>query len=279
MGLAGQLTKQQFGFSLPVDASLYYPLPIVYKDVRMMLFDYLTDAAAAAALLPAPLELTDVPGQPNQALVKLLFADYPWTTLGPYREVAQALVCTFQGKPLLYAVRLHVTADTAMAAGREIAGFPKKLGHIEFVEEESFFCHLERPRGLRICTAALQPISRILTIPIPAGAPPKLPPPYNMTVPLPPATGQPLPLVLPFASLRVIPNPVEGSAPSLAQLITTMWLLESGEIWSATGSCQFTGASNFDPYHKLPILSAPIDCLLFQGDMQIAANAQVLQNL
>ncbi len=278
MGTPGTLTKAQMGFSLPVDAPLYDPLPICYEDVSMMLFDYLTDAKAAAALLPAPLELLDVPGQPNLALVKLLFAQYPWTTLGPYNEVAQALPCTYKGQPLLYAVRLHVTADTALTAGRELGGFPKKLGHIEYSQEEGYFCHLERPRGLRICTGVLKPTKQLFTIPLPAGPIPTLPSPFNMTMPLPPATGKPMPVVLPFASLRVIPNPPPNAAPALVQLIHTTWLLDRGEIWAGTGSCQLTGASALDPYHKLPVLG-PVDCLLFLGDMQITADASVLLNL
>ncbi len=278
MGLTGTLSKQNFGFSVPADAPLYYPLPIVYKDVRMMLFDYLTDAAAAAALLPAPLALPDIPGQPNLAPVKMLFAEYPWTSLGPYNEVAQAVPCLYKGQPFLYAVRLHVTADTAMAAGREIAGFPKKLGHIEFVNQESYFCSLERPRGMRICTGTLYPVSPLLTIPLPANQQVTLPPPFHMTVPLPPPGPQPTPVVLPFISLRVIPNPVHGAPPSIAQLVETMWLLDRGEIWAGAGSCQLTGASSLDPYHKLPVV-APVDCLLYRGDMQIAANASVLTDL
>ena len=278
MGTHGTLTKDKFGFSLPADAPLYYPLPIIYKDVRMLLFDYVTDAAAAAALLPAPLELPDLPGHPGLAPVKMLFAEYPWTSLGPYNEVAQAVPCLYNGQPFLYAVRLHVTADTAMAAGRELGGFPKKLGHIEFVNQESYFSSLERPRGLPICTGTLYPVSQLLTIPLPAGQAIKLPPPFNETVPLPPPGKTPMPVVLPFISLRVIPNPQPSAPPALAQLIQTMWLLDRGEIWAGTGSCHLTGASSLDPYHKLPVI-APVDCLLYRGDMQIAANASVLVNL
>jgi acetoacetate decarboxylase len=278
LGTPGLLTKAQIGYSVPVDAPLYYPLPIKYRDVSMLLFDYLTDRTAAAGLLPAPLELPDIPGQPNLAAVKMLFAEYPWTSLGPYNETAQVLPCQYKGQPFLYAVRLHVTADTAMAAGREIGGFPKKLGHIDFVNQESYLCSLERPRGLRICTGTLYPVSQLLTIPLPANQAITLPAPFNMTMPLPPPGPQPMPVVLPFASLRVFPSPVSNAPPAIAQLVQTTWLLTRGEIWSGFGSCQLTGASSLDPYHKLPVLAA-VDCLLYRGDMEIAANASVLTDL
>jgi acetoacetate decarboxylase len=278
LGTSGTLTKAQMGYSVPVDAPLYYPLPIIYNNVSMLLFDYLTDRTAAVALLPTPLELPGVPGQPNLAAAKMLFAEYPWTSLGPYNETAQVLPCQYNGQPFLYAVRLHVTADTAMAAGREIGGFPKKLGHIEFVNQESYLCSLERPRGLRICNGTLYPVSQLLTIPLPANQAIALPAPFNLTMPLPPPGPQPTPLVLPFVSLRVIPSPAPNVPPAIAQLVQTMWLLTRGEIWSGAGSCQLTGASSQDPYHKLPVL-VPVDCLLYRGDMEIAANASVLTDL
>jgi hypothetical protein len=266
------------GYSLPVDAPLYYPLPIVYHDVSLLLFDYLTDRAAAAAMLPAPLELPDIPGQPAMAAVKMLFAEYPWTSLGPYNETAQVLPCEYNGQPFLYAVRLHVTADTAMAAGREIGGFPKKLGTIDFRNQESYVCTLERPRGLQICSGTLAPVSQLLTVPLPASQAIALPAPFNMTMPLPPPGPQPMPIVLPFVSLRLIPSPTHNTPASLVQLIQTMWLLTRGEIWAGAGSCHLTGASTLDPYHKLPVI-APVDCLLYRGEMEIDVNASVLVNL
>jgi len=61
MGLRGRLTKEHFAFTMPVDAPLYQQPPFYYKDVQLALFEYETDAEAAASLLPAPLELTDTP--------------------------------------------------------------------------------------------------------------------------------------------------------------------------------------------------------------------------
>ena len=53
MGLPGKLTKDKFGFSMPVDSPLYGRLPVLYKDVSMLIYEYVTSADAAAALLPA----------------------------------------------------------------------------------------------------------------------------------------------------------------------------------------------------------------------------------
>jgi hypothetical protein len=87
-----------------------------------------------------------------------------------------------------------------------------------------------------------------------------------------------MPIVLPFVSLRLIPSPTHNTPASLVQLIQTMWLLTRGEIWAGAGSCHLTGASTLDPYHKLPVI-APVDCLLYRGEMEIDVNASVLVNL
>jgi acetoacetate decarboxylase len=245
MGTPGKLTKDHLGYCLPVDAPLYQRLPDYYKNVSMILFDYLTDADAALALLPSQLELTDPP------TATLVFAEYPWSTLGPYNEVAQALKCTYRGQPVYYAVRLHVTADSAMAAGREIAGFPKKMAQIEFTKGDLYLSTIERPRGLRLASASLKPSN-----PAPV----------------------PLPWTLPFVCLRLIPSPEDQTAPSLLQLVGTKWVFQSGEIWSGPGSFQLTGASELDPYHKLP-MRKQLNSLLFMGEMQVAAPGQVLENL
>jgi len=48
MGMQGQLTKANFGYSVPIDAPLYTPFPVLYEDVSMLVFPYVTSADAAA---------------------------------------------------------------------------------------------------------------------------------------------------------------------------------------------------------------------------------------
>ena len=86
-----------------------------------------------------------------------------------------------------FAVRLHVDTDVAMAAGREIGGFPKKLGHIEIQDSPMYFASLDSPKGLRICSGEMNPFAKV--------AEQRLLPPAMQTT------------VLPYTSLRVLPNP------------------------------------------------------------------------
>jgi acetoacetate decarboxylase len=227
MPLSGQLTKDRFGYSMPADSPLYAPFPVYYEDVRILLFPYLTDAAAAAALVPPQFELVPADPAGKYAIAQVVFARYPFSNIGAYNEVAQTIVVSYKGTPGTYAVRLHVTSDQAMAAGREIGGFPKKLGKITFTEMPNFLATLDSMTGLRICTGeldALQPVQG-------AGDRPTT-----------------------FFSLRLIPNPVNPAQPSVCQLIQTVWDLYGGTFWAGRGMLHFTGSSGLDPYHALPIL-------------------------
>ena len=246
MPIPGKLTREQLGYSMPVDAPLYERLPDFYKGASMLLFRYETDPEAAQALVPAQFQLADRP------VASTLFAEYPWSTLGPYNEVAQTLECTYKGQPMSFAVRLHVTTDAAMAAGREIAGFPKKIAHIEFHKGSQYLSFLDRPCGLRLCSATVKPLQVVQP--------------------------SPLPMKLPFACVRLIPSPEEKAAPSLLQLVGTTWILQSGELWLGRGTCSFSGASDLDPYHKLPVRKL-LECTLFLGDMEVASPGTILENL
>jgi acetoacetate decarboxylase len=250
MGQSGTLTKDKLGFSMPVDSPLYGRLPVLYKGVSMLIYEYVTSADAAAALLPAQLELASAPNlRADSALAMLLFAEYSWSTIGPYNEVAQAILCTYKGKPMTYAVRLHVTTDRALAMGRECGGFAKKLGDIPFHHDVSYASWLERPAGVRICSGVLEP-----GVQLPSARDP-----------------------IDFVSLRVMPNIAAPDTPSLCQLMHTRWLFSNGEAWAGNGSFRFTAASDLDPYHKLPCLKQ-LAAMLYMGEMQVAAQAEILEN-
>jgi acetoacetate decarboxylase len=227
MPVAGQLTKDKFGYSVPVDAPLYTPFPLYYEDVRILLFPYLTDAAAAAALVPSQFELVTTDASGKFAIAQVVCAKYPFSNIGGYNEVAQTVVVSYKGTIGTYAIRLHVTNDQAMAAGREIGGFPKKLGAISFDEGATYLSTLETPPGLQVLSAELDAVQ--------------------------PVTGS-ADRSTTFFSLRVIPNPANAAQPSVCQLIQTVWDLYDGTFWSGRGQLHFNANSGLNPYHALPVL-------------------------
>jgi acetoacetate decarboxylase len=248
MPVRGTLTKAQLGFSMPPYAPLFPKPPYFYKNATLMIFKYVT-SDSAARMVPDKVELADPP------TAGLVFASYPASNLGPYHEVVLYLDVKFNGRPLQYAAFLYVTTDSAMAAGREMGGYPKKIGRIEFLPGPAQTAVLERPTGLRLCSGTMRPEVRIT-------ADAKLPP----TAAMPPC-----PLLLEYLTLRLIPSPQANQPPSLVELLETHWSMDWSEIWTGPGSCQLTGASDLDPLHWAPVIQ-PVVCELIKGDIRVDLN-------
>jgi len=239
MGLRGTLTRDCFGFSMPCDAPLYPAPPYLYEGATMLTFDYVTNPKTAVELLPAVdgLELTDPPR------AGVVFAQYPKSTLGPYNEFVLYLHATFRGKEVQYGAYLYVTTDAAMASGRETGGFPKKIAVIKFDSGagDSYRGTLERPAGQILASATLTP-----------GGPPT-PRAY---------------LPLDYITLRVIPSPVRGAPPSLAELVDSTWVMSQATRRPAEGTLSLTGVSDSDPLQKVPVLQLK-ECALLQGTLRV----------
>lgn len=239
MVIRGTLKKDQFGFSMPANAPLYPRPPYVYQNTVLMIFKYVTDGVTAARLVPEALELADPP------TAGLVFASYPSSSLGPYDEVVQFVdVLDRNKKKFQYAAHLYVTSDAAMASGREMGGYPKKMARIEFLPGSACTAIMERPAGLRICTGTMRP---------------------EVQVPVP------LPMNLDYLTLRIIPSPQRDAPPTVAELLQTRWSITSGEVWTGPGSYQLTGASALDPLHQVPVVQ-PIVCEWIKGELRVAPN-------
>jgi acetoacetate decarboxylase len=207
---------------MPVDAPVYHRKPFYFKRARFLRFDYETDAETVADLIPEQLRLTDPP------TASLSINEYPWSTLGPYRESILGVSVQYGSQGLQYVTHLMLDAEVPVLAGRDIYGFPKKMGVVEFIQQEDLLAgYVERPKGIRICSGVLRPEQ-----------------PMD-----PPPDGTPLGA----CSLRVIPSPAKGEDHSLVELIQTDLVISAVELWAGPGSCQFSGASVLDPWHTVPV--------------------------
>ena len=250
MPVKGRLKKTQFGFSMPVAAPLFPRPPFLYKDATLMIFEYETELEMASRLLPEVdgLFLND---DPHTSGAGLVFASYPWSNLGPYEEVVLYLRVLYKGQPMQYAAFLYVTTDAAMAAGREMGGYPKKIGRIAFLPGPDYAAVLERPAGLRLGCGTMRPEQLV--------EPDTLP--FHLPRPLP----------LDYLTLRVIPSPQLDAPPTVLELLETHWSVDWSEAWAGPGLCQLTGASALDPLHLAPI-KAPRYSLLLKGNINVSLN-------
>jgi acetoacetate decarboxylase len=269
-GLQGQVTKDDFGASMPAIAPLYPGFGQggwQFDDIDLLMIDYTTDAEAAAAVLPAEASLIAIPSAPGQSAVKFVWAHYRRCTLGPYREVFQAIPCLYDNNLYLYVPGIWVDTDAAMASGREVAGFPKKLADIEInFLGNTWQGYIDRPRGQRIASSTFETTDELLSIPLPADRTPEFPSPYNVALPLPEPAGQPQALPFSTLTMRLIPNPSVDNPWALTQLNGTVWTLETGTLWAGDATLAFH-PSEQDPVADLPV-NAILDAMLFRGDMK-----------
>ena len=115
-----------------------------FYDAEMLVVVWETKPDIVARLLPPPLKPTARP-------IALAFvANYPSTNFDViYKESALFLRAEFEGQEGGYCLSMPVTNDIAMAGGREIYGFPKKIGDIELKREGDALVGWTERRGIR----------------------------------------------------------------------------------------------------------------------------------
>ncbi|RYZ36435.1 MAG: hypothetical protein EOP49_32590, partial [Sphingobacteriales bacterium] len=198
----GKINLKNHPFSM---GGLYKNSPVWHwSDIDVVIVDYLTDAASAAAMLPEQLSTLPIKELPGYAAVKAVWAHYRDSSFGPYNEFMPLIPSLLNGEMFLAVPLIYVDNDSALAGGREIGGWPKKLAKIEFDRiGDEYRVSLER-HGKRLASSSIKIGGKLFSTPLPADKPLSLPYPYNMTLPLPAPTGKPQDTVpLPTASLKV----------------------------------------------------------------------------
>jgi acetoacetate decarboxylase len=264
----GKVTLKNHPFSM---GALYENAPEwFWRDIDVVIVDYLTDAMSAAAFLPEQCTTLPIPELPGYSAVKQVWAHYRDSSFGPYNEFMPVIPCLFKGQLFLHVPFIYVDNDAAMAGGREIGGWPKKMGDIRMDRfGNEYRCSFER-HGERLASASMQVGGKLFSTPLPADKPVSLPYPYNLTLVLPPPTGKPQASVpLPTTTIKLIPGVgVDNPPPTIARLIGAPWNMK-GAFYSGSGASIAYHPSEKDPLHKLPILQT-LGAMYFSGGMTLA---------
>jgi acetoacetate decarboxylase len=179
---------------------------------------------------------------------------YGFSTLGEYKEFISLIQVEDEvGDRGYYIPYIYVTNDAALAAGRELAGAPKKLAKIELIQELDVIQGiLERPAGKRLATVTIKPNTRALGAEL-----------IDFVMPKPTH----------LYSIRHLP-PIKGKG-GVTQLIK--WYAEiyfhvdpRGErvIFTGPASITYDSPSIIDPVHKLEV-DAILAALYFEFDMKL----------
>ncbi len=103
-----------------------------FYDAEMLMVMWETKPEIVERLLPAPLAPAPKP------IAMAFVAYYPRTSFGPpYHEGALFLRAVYNGIEGNYCLAMPVTGDLAMAGGREVFGYPKKMAKIQLKKNGS----------------------------------------------------------------------------------------------------------------------------------------------
>jgi acetoacetate decarboxylase len=117
----------------------------LWDNARFIFADVPVDARRASRILPWGLKLAE------PARATLFIVDYTKTAFTiPYHEAAMLLHVRHPLGPGLHCPWMIVDDDTALIYGRELLGYPKKMGTFEFEEDETRISASLTRRGIRI---------------------------------------------------------------------------------------------------------------------------------
>lgn len=134
---------------MPIHNPAFPPGPYRFIDREFLIITYRTDPDKLQAMVPAPLKVTE-------PIVKFEFINMPDSTgFGHYCESGQVIPVTLDGVAGGYVHSMYLNDHPPIAAGRELWGFPKKLGDPELrVHKDTLMGTLDYS-DLRIATGTM----------------------------------------------------------------------------------------------------------------------------
>jgi len=137
-------------YSMPELSGLYGRPPFEYRDAHQLLVMFRTDPRVLQRLIPAPL-LPDAQGRMFATV-----SHFYTTGFGHYYEASVVGLASFKRRPVNYSLYLVLDNDIAIAGGREIWGFPKKLGRVALSEKDGILRGSAERGGITLIDCALQ---------------------------------------------------------------------------------------------------------------------------
>lgn len=147
------------GFVKPLEEMLKYATESSdFYDAETLTVIWETRPLIVKRLLPPPLKPAKRP------IAMAFIANYPRTNFDvAYRESALFLWAEFNGVEGMYCLAMLVTNDIAMAGGREIYGYPKKMADVKLKREDNFIEGWTKRRGSRFMKIKAQMTGRLNT--------------------------------------------------------------------------------------------------------------------
>jgi acetoacetate decarboxylase len=136
-------------FAMPLTSPAFPRGPYRFIDREFLIVSYRSDPDALRRAVPAPLELAE-------PVVKFEFIRMPDSTgFGHYCESGQVIPVSYRGERGGYVHAMYLNDDAPIAGGRELWGFPKKLGEPTLKAHKDTLIGTLDYGGVRIATATM----------------------------------------------------------------------------------------------------------------------------
>ncbi len=208
-------------YSMPELSELYGRPPYEYRDTKQLLVIFRTDPKVLQKLVPAPL-VADKTGTMFVAISEFFTSGF-----GHYHEINMSALATFKGRPVNYGLYLILDNDIATAGGREIWGFPKKMGRVALATSDGIMRGTVERGGIQLVEAAVQ-LKEFGSAADVAGS-------------------------AEYVSRKLIPSVTNGAPPDVFQLTsTTLTNIEVRDVHKGPATLRF-GLSPADRFQDIPI--------------------------
>lgn len=212
----------EHSFAMPFSSPAYPRGPYRFIDREFFIVTYETDREALERVVPAPLELVE-------PVVRYEFIRMPDSTgFGDYCESGQAIPVSFRGQQGGYSHAMYLDDNAPLVGGRELWGFPKKLGQPTLEVRKDALVGTLDCNGIRVATGTMGykhrsvPVEEILET-----------------------------LTAPHYLLRIIPD-VDGSVRICELVEYRMEDINVKGAWSGPGALDLT-AHALAPVAELPV--------------------------
>ncbi|MFS4438770.1 acetoacetate decarboxylase [Paracoccaceae bacterium GXU_MW_L88] len=136
-------------FAMPLTSPSYPRGPYRFVNREYLIISYETDMDALRAVVPEPLEIIN-------PIVKYEFIRMPDSTgFGNYTESGQVIPVAFEGRKGAYVHSMYLDDDAPINGGREIWGFPKKLGQPKLESRKETLVGTLEMDGERVATGTM----------------------------------------------------------------------------------------------------------------------------
>ena len=137
-------------YSMPELSGLYGAPPYEYRDTKQMLILFRSDPKVLRQLIPEPLVSA------SDGTMFVAISEFFTSGFGHYHEMLIGGLATFKGRPVNYGLYLILDNDIAICGGREIWGFPKKLGRVALAHSDGVLSGRVERGGIDLVEAAVQ---------------------------------------------------------------------------------------------------------------------------